>query len=68
LVQDNDPNLLTGFIANDSDRDEDITGVFVSMAGVLKQIPLSSSFYSTVNAKNLATKKADIITALEAIS
>ena len=68
MVQDNDPNLLTGFIANDSDRDEDITGVFVSMAGVLKQIPLSSSFYSTVNAKNLATKKADIITALEAIS
>jgi len=67
MVQDNDPNLLSGFIANDSDRDEDVTGVFVSMAGVLKQIPLSSSFYSTVNALSLANKKANLVTALEAV-
>jgi len=67
MVQDNDPNLLTGFIANDSDRDEDITAVFVSLGGTLKQVPLSTSFFSTVNALSLANKKANLVTALEAV-
>jgi hypothetical protein len=66
--QDNTPNNLTGFINNSGDRDENITGVYVSIGGVLKQVDLAESFYTTINGKNLATKKSDIVTALEAIS
>lgn len=66
--QDNTPNNTTGFLNNTSDRDGDISAVFVCISGVLKQVDLAESFYTTINGKNLATKKSDIVTALEAIS
>ncbi len=66
--QDNTPNNTTGFINNSGDRDENITGVYVCIGGVLKQIDLVEAFYTTINGKNLATKKSDLVTALEAIS
>ena len=66
--QDNTPNNTTGFINNSGDRNENITGVYVCIGGVLKQIDLVEAFYTTINGKNLATKKSDLVTALEAIS
>jgi hypothetical protein len=66
--QDNNPNVNGGFIDSDSTRDENITGVYVSMGGTLRQLDLADAFYTTINGKNLATKKSDIVTALEAIS
>ena len=59
----------SGFLGVTSDNNEDITAVYVAvMGGVLKQIDLADSFYTIINGKNLATKKSDIVTALEAIS
>ena len=66
--QDNNPNTGSGFIDSPTFRDENITGVYVSMGGVLRQLNLADSFYTTINSKNLATKKSDLVTALEAIS
>ncbi len=67
-MADNDPNTTQGFINGDGDRDEDISGFYCSMAGVLKQINLDSSTYTTINAKSLADKKTAIQNALNGIS
>ena len=66
--QDNTPNNLTGFIDNSGDRNENISGVFVTIGGVLKQLDLADSFYNTINGKTLEAKKTSLVTALEAIS
>ena len=67
-MADNDPNTTQGFINGSGDRDEDITGFYVSMGGVLKQINLSAGTYTTVNAKSLADKQTAIQNALNGIS
>lgn len=58
----------SGFINASGDRNDPIDAVYVAIGGVLKQLDLADGFYTTINGKNLATKKSDIVTALEAIS
>ncbi|MGY5152401.1 MAG: hypothetical protein ACW9XA_09045 [Candidatus Nitrosopumilus sp. bin_6a] len=69
MVQDNDPNTTQGFLESPGDADEDITGFYVSrLGGVLRQINLDASTYTTINAKNLSDKRTAIQNALNGIS
>jgi len=58
----------SGFIDVSGDRDGTLSAVYVVVDGVTRQLDLVDAFYTTINGKNLATKKSDITTALEAIS